>query len=201
MKSFTTSQAELFITNLEPTLYLWLFIQMLKYTIVYLTWMSKDAYPSDFSMYCQTIIMKAFGCQKYLQFLYKRMQKLLQLSLDIAATLLLNIGTVVCFWETCIYLYACSPYLLNASTLLWIDGFVFPSQNNGLQRTYSIRLILQSINGRWSCYHCFCIPNISNKNLDNIQQYQLQDSWHEQLSEEPWKQLSFLIFMPQREPR
>lgn len=89
------------------------------------------------------------------------------------------IGTVILVFGNnsiymCTYRCICNPDLLNASTLLWIDGFVFPSQNNGLQLTFSIWLILQSINSRWSCDHRFCIPNISNKNLENIQYYQLK---------------------------
>ena len=41
--------------------------------------------------------IKVFGCQKYLTISLQKMQKLLQLSLGIAATLLLNICTAICF--------------------------------------------------------------------------------------------------------
>lgn len=67
------------------------------------------------------------------------------------------------------WLHVCSIftalYLLNSSTLLRIDGFVFSCQNNGLHRSCSISLIGQSIWSRRACYHCLCISYVSYKNL------------------------------------
>ena len=37
------------------------------------------------------------------------------------------IHTVMLVFGYNLYMCMCSPYLLNASTFLWIDGFVFPS--------------------------------------------------------------------------